>query len=256
MALQDSTNTKIDAVLDPILAKIPSNQQLLIDGLATINKEKLEKEYVKSHFSEMVVTIAFNAYLEYLTYQEKALNELIDLFIEEYLTNTKLRKINSEESLQDLLRAFLPFAIRIEFRMGQIRKASAGSTFEKVVAYLLKTLGIKCEKATGTIKKLNRMDIVIPDQSTALNYPDKAVFISCKRTLRERWKQAIPEQNKGWKMYLLTLDNDLSEDKVNEFDKHGLIVYVRDEVKTKQHLSEKTWIRKLSDLPESIKFKF
>jgi hypothetical protein len=107
--------------------------------------------------------------------------------------------------------------------MGQKRKASAGSTFEKVIAYLLKILDIKCEKAKGSIKKLNRMDIVIPDQSTALNYPDKAIFISCKRTLRERWKQVLPEQNRGWKMYLLTLDNNISENKAIEFHNHGLI---------------------------------
>jgi hypothetical protein len=252
LALEDSASVKIDAFLDPILSKIPSNQQLLIDGLASIDTKKLEKVYVRGHFSEIVVTIALNAYCEYLTYQEKALQELIDLFIGQYLANTKLSKINSEETLRDLLRAFLPFAIQIEFRMGQKRKASAGSTFEKVVRHLLNILDIKCEKAKGSIKKLNRMDIVIPDQSTALNYPDKAIFISCKRTLRERWKQAIPEQNKGWKMYLLTLDDDLSEDKANEFHEQDLIVYVKDDVKTKKHLSEKTWIRRLSDLPEAI----
>lgn len=252
LPLEDSASINIDAFLDPILGRIPSNQQLLIDGLASIDTKKLEKGYVRVHFSEIVVTIALNAYSEYLTYQEKAKNELIDSFIGHYLTNTKLNKINKEASLQDLLRAFLPLAIQIEFRMGQKRKASAGSTFEKVIRYLLTILNIKCEKATGNIKKLNRMDIVIPDQSTALNYPDKAIFISCKRTLRERWKQAIPEQNKGWKMYLLTLDDDLPEDKANEFDKHGLIVYVKDDVKIKKHLSEKTWIRRLSDLPKDI----
>jgi len=53
-------------------------------------------------------------------------------------------------------------------------------------------------------------------------------------------------------MFLLALDDNHSEDKANEFDKNGPVVYVKVEVKTKQYLSEKMWIRKLSDLPDAI----
>ena len=53
-------------------------------------------------------------------------------------------------------------------------------------------------------------------------------------------------------MYLITLDKDIPNDKAKEINEHGLIIFVKDEVKAKPHLARKDWIRKLSDLPSDL----
>jgi hypothetical protein len=42
------------------------------------------------------------------------------------------------------------------------------------------------KKGEKTYEILKNIDIVSPDVKTALEKPDKAIFISAKRTLRER----------------------------------------------------------------------
>jgi hypothetical protein len=47
------------------------------------------------------------------------------------------------------------------------------------------------------------------------------------------------------------LDEELSQEKANEIRSLGLIVYVRDDLK-QSRFSNKSWVRKLSDLPKDI----
>ncbi len=53
-------------------------------------------------------------------------------------------------------------------------------------------------------------------------------------------------------MYLITLDDKISENKAMDIKKKKLIAYVRDELKKQSHLRNKDWIRKLSDLPRDL----
>lgn len=142
---------------------------------------------------------------------------------------------------------------KVEFDSSQTRKARGGKTFEYIIEYLLKSIGILCEKPSGKAGKLlKRIDLVIPNQDIAMKRPDEAYFLSCKRTLRERWKQTIPERKPSWRVFLLTMDENLPENKAMEIDTLGMIVYVRDELKERSHLQKKEWVRKLSDLPRDI----
>jgi len=119
---------------------------------------------------------------------------------------------------------------------------------------LLNFIGVKCEMPKGKIKeKLKRIDIVIPSEELAIKKPDRAIFITCKRTLRERWKQEVPaaRPNRRRRIYLITIDEELSENKVKEIVGKGLIVFVRDEIKKRFKYNSR--VRKLSDLPKEVK---
>ena len=119
---------------------------------------------------------------------------------------------------------------------------------------MLNLAGVPCEEPHKETKKiLKRIDLVSPDAETARLTPDKSIFIAIKRTLRERWKQVVPEHMKGARLYLVTINGKLPEDKAKEIRETGMVVYVRDELKEKPHLKNKPWVRKLSDLPKDIK---
>jgi len=147
-----------------------------------------------------------------------------------------------------------PILIDFEFRIGQSRKQRGGHALEYIIKKLLTRINISSEIPHGKKEreKLNKMDLVVPDQNTALTNSKLTRYLSCKRTLRERWKQTVPEKKQGGEMYLITLDDKISENKAMDIKKKKLIAYVRDELKKQSHLRNKDWIRKLSDLPRDL----
>jgi hypothetical protein len=186
------------------------------------------------------------------------LKKLAELLLESQGPNLKenLKAVlESQDFINKLASMFVEFAYmvqRLEKDLGNMRKARRGKTFEKVICGLLNFIGISCEIPTGEYReRLRRIDIVIPNSVEALENPDKAVFITCKRTLRERWRQEVPTVGPNQRVYLLTLDEELSQEKANEIRSLGLIVYVRDDLK-QSRFSSKSWVRKLSDLPKDI----
>ncbi len=115
-------------------------------------------------------------------------------------------------------------------------------------------IGIKGETPQGkTREKLRRIDIVVPSIEVALTTPDRAIFLTCKRTLRERWKQEVPQARLNQRIYLITIDNELSESKAYEINEKGLIAFIPDELKQIKHFEKMAWIRRLSDLPMELK---
>ncbi|MCX8097099.1 MAG: type II restriction endonuclease [Spirochaetes bacterium] len=102
-----------------------------------------------------------------------------------------------ENYIEKLKNEFLEFAKAIqnlEKHLGNMRKARGGKSFEKIILILLRMIEITCEIPKGEYRnRLKRIDIVIPSSQQAINYPDRSVFLTCKRTLRERWKQEVPQ---------------------------------------------------------------
>lgn len=162
-----------------------------------------------------------------------------------------------EAFVQKASELFSDFALLVqalEKDIGNMRKARGGRTFEKLVWKLLQLLDIEGEIPGGKAReRLMRIDIVIPSVNVALETPDRAFFIACKRTLRERWRQEVPSAQPNRRVYLITIDERLPESKANEIKDKGLIIFVRDELKAEEHLVDKPWVRKLSDLPGELR---
>jgi len=218
----------------------------------------LNEEMIKNAFGLVLLEFDRLATEKFRYYETKALKKLAELWLESQGPNLKenLKAVlESQDFINKLASMFVEFAYmvqRLEKDLGNMRKARGGKTFEKVICGLLNFIGISCEIPTGEYReRLKRIDIVIPNSVEALENPDKAVFITCKRTLRERWRQEVPAVGPNQRVYLLTLDEELSQEKAKEIRDLGLIVYVRDDLK-QSRFGSKSWVRKLSDLPKDI----
>jgi len=217
------------------------------------------KEQVWESFGSVLMEFDQRATEKFLEYEKKAIRKLAQLWIESQESNVKerFRKIledneNFVKKLAEIFSSFAELVQRLEKDLGNMRKARGGATFERSVIELLKYIGIPCQAPKGEVReKLRRVDVVIPSEDVALNTPDKAVFITCKRTLRERWKQEVPSAGPNQRFYLVTIDHKLSDKKVKEIGSKGLIVYVRDELK-EENFKNFHWVRKLSDLPKDL----
>lgn len=257
----DINADQLDKKLDPILDSIPKVDDIFSGAVRKIEEKSpklLEPRQIKSNFGKCLTTLERTAFSLYLQYQTRAFESLIKLWISEnegVIKEIARKNPTPKKFAEEICKRVYPFIQRMEFRAGQKRKSRGGGTFQMAMEYLLRKTGIPCEKPKGKYGKiLKRIDLVIPDQKTAIEKPDQALFLSAKRTLRERWKQTIPERKPSWRVFLITVDQNLSVEKANEINSLGMIVYVRDELKSKPSLKGKPWIRNLSDLPKDIKF--
>lgn len=240
-----------------ILAKnlIPPVDEIIDETWSNLS---LSKSYVKSKFCGALVRFDAEATSVFKKYEREAIKSLALSWIENQKDELKseLRNIIDREDFSERLsQRFVDFALLVqdfEKILGNMRKARGGKTFEKVLVKLLNYIGIKCETPVGRIReKLKRVDIVIPSSEVALRTPDKAIFLTCKRTLRERWKQEVPQARLNQRIYLITIDDDISESKAEEINQKGLIPFIPDKLKTKK-FKNMPWIRKLSDLPKEV----
>ncbi len=218
---------------------------------------------IKRNFGKILVLVDENATKIYREYERKALFELAKAWI-------KRQKIEIRERLEKIIlqngwdkfideacKIFSEFGYLVqsmEKDLGNMRKARGGKNFEKALLKLLIFIDISGEIPSGSSKeRLKRIDIVIPNIGVALRTPDKAFFLTCKRTLRERWKQEIPQARLNQRIYLITIDDKLSKGKAEEINEKGLIAFIRDELAEKEDFKSMPWIRKLSDLPKEIR---
>jgi hypothetical protein len=251
---------ELDRKIDPIINQLPSLEQIFkkaIEKVKAQNATLLSPHSIRKNFSEVVCELERTAFSLYLTYQDEIFKSAIDTWItenEKVLEQVYRKFPGHKRYAKEVCERIYPLIQRIEFRAGQKRKARGGGTFQIAIEYLLRQISIPCESPKGKYRNiLKRIDLVIPNQDIGVRRPDQALFLSCKRTLRERWKQAIPERKPSWRVFLITVDDELPEDKANEINSLGMIIFVKDELKSKRHLVKKEWVRKLSDLPENLR---
>lgn len=242
-------------VVEEAIKTIPELETILKEAVKTLKLDKEAPEKIMENFEKLIRDVEATAFTIYREHELKAFDKLKDLWFNQ--KKDWIKKVIEErgvEGVEEVLSAFIKPVRELEFRAGQMRKARGGKTFEHLVKILLNLAGVPCEEPhKETRDVLKRIDLVSPDAETARLTPDKAIFISTKRTLRERWKQVVPEHMKGARLYLITINNDVTEDKAREIKETGMIVYVRNDLKEKPYLRDKPWVRKLSDLPKDIK---
>lgn len=240
-------------------AQVPALQDILELAIKKIERESphiTKANYIKKHFSKCASILEQTAFSIYLKFEEKMFITAIDNWVsqnKDILEKLSQKISNPHDFAREVCKRFYPIVQKMEFGSSQKRKARGGKTFEHIIEYLLLKIGIECQCPEKKARKvLKRVDLVVPNQEIAMTRPDQAYFLSCKRTLRERWKQTIPERKPSWRVFLLTMDDSLPEEKANEINALGMIIYLRDELKEEIHLKNKSWVRKLSELPADL----
>lgn len=249
----------MEKLINTAKAEIPSLERIIDETWKQLN---FQRSFVKNHFGEALISFDAKATEIFRHYERKALIKLAKswLSIQKEEVKKNFQEILNQEDwdhfIEKASQIFVKFGTlvqKFEKDLGNMRKARGGKTFEKTVLKLLEFIDIKGETPTGRAsEQLRRIDIVIPSTEVALETPDKAIFLTCKRTLRERWKQEVPQARLNQRIYLLTIDDSLPENKANEINQKGLIAFVRDELTKIQSLQNMPWIRKLSELPREL----
>ncbi|MBR1657842.1 MAG: hypothetical protein IJ697_05190 [Synergistaceae bacterium] len=187
----------------------------------------------------------------------------LDAEREEIITGfTKLRialesmKVFPRNAIEDnaILTAYVQ---EFERRIGQKRKRRAGGSLEDVVTFLFNFYGFKSHSRPEHFQS----DIEVDKWFRCGD--GWSIGISCKRTLRERWKQVSSADSGTLGMYkireiwhLITYDRDLSDDKITMLGRQRHVFWLDDEseryITASNHLGMKDYARPLSKLIDSI----
>ena len=120
------------------------------------------------------------------------------------------------------------FMLMFSESINQSITSDSGSNYEDRILSILKKMGIPEQSITKTHDK--------NDASTEFDFffevDNKAYGIGAKRTLRERYKQFIKTalMSKIDVMICITLGLDLNKDKAETIRKHGVYLFVADEI--------------------------
>ena len=163
-----------------------------------------------------------------------------------------------EHTLLDDNLVLTAFVQEFERRLGQKRKARGGNSLETIVTFLFDYYNFPSTEVPTHFDQDLEVDkwFKCKDGWT--------IGISCKRTLRERWKQ-VSQADRGtlshfkikelW--HVITYDKDLSDDKIVRLGEQGQIFYLMDNSDTykrcSQHIGMKNYVRPLSQLIANIR---
>lgn len=220
---------------------MPNNDTIVREAISRLSK-KTSGQHIEGHFFESLEEVMAIGYKIYLEHERRAKQKSVKMIRDKHRAPNEKRE-----------EIFFQSGIDFENSATQMRKARAGGAFESYIEKLLEYIGIPSEKSTGKFGKLlNRTDRVIPSVAVARKHSDRAIFLSMKTSLAERWRQVPQEQKRMWTVYLITLDKKLSVNKASEINDSGLVLFVRDEIKLKEGIKDLNNVRSLSDLPEHL----
>lgn len=150
------------------------------------------------------------------------------------------------------------FTQEFERRAAQKRKKRAGGSLEDVTDFILEYYKIKRAEAPTHFQADIEVDNWVKTKDGWL------IGISCKRTIRERWKQVSSAEGtilSKFKIkhiyHVVTFDEDLSDDKLSLLGGHRHIFYLPDNSRRLKHASEhiglKDYVRPISQLVNDLR---
>ncbi|MCG8606294.1 hypothetical protein MJD09_15085 [bacterium] len=150
------------------------------------------------------------------------------------------------------------FAQEFERRVGQKRKRRAGGSLEDVTEFILDYYDISSAGGPEHFQSDIEVDKWVPTKDKWL------IGISCKRTVRERWKQVSSAESTTLSRFrikhifhIITYDEDLSDDKISQLGSHRHIFYLPDSSRRLEyaisHVGLKDYVRPISSIVDDLK---
>lgn len=187
-----------------------------------------DKTFIKENFSQLVSMTQIAAYARYKEFEANASGNAIRKFFLPLLP-TKA----SAGDVFDLIKDRFPILDRYFLSLTQSRRQRAGGTFEAIVSTLFKELDYPYTPQPEVDG--SRPDYVLPSIEWYRKYSGDCIIFTCKRTLRERWRQVITEGMTGQSFFLATIDEGLSAPELLRMKDRRVIVVVPSELKTAKY---------------------
>ncbi len=202
------------------------------NGVALTNKAISERlgeppyniDFIKDNFSTLVSELQVAAYGHYLEAEREVCGAILAGYVK-----SQMHKDSSSEALNSLQRSFF-ILDRFFLSLTQSRRQRAGASFEVVVQTLFGALGYPYTSQPELSG--SRPDFVLPSVEHYNAFAADCLIFTCKRTLRERWRQVVTEGLTGQAFYLATIDEGISVPELTRMKERNVIVVVPQAIKS------------------------
>lgn len=191
---------------------MPKAREICVRATEAVTGPTPDKTKLKSEFSRYVEEIQDLAYAIYQ--QEEA--EASTTALNSNIFSNRATSTISEKEFSTLNAFYLS--------LSQSRKSRAGSTFETVVTYLFEQLEYPFTAQPDLGE--SRPDYVLPSLEYYRSFAADCIVFTCKRTLRERWRQVVTEGTSGKAFYLATIDEKISTTELERMKQRSIYVVV------------------------------
>lgn len=154
--------------------------------------------------------------------------------------NQEIQNMNGLEAISEFVEHYPEHIYSLSLSNTQSRRSRAGKEFEAIIELLLMGADISIDSQGNIGKDLfikkglgKIVDLVSPGIIEYTLIKTRAVLISAKTSLRERW-QEVPEEmarTGASKMYLVTLDTTISESVLKILYESNIIIVVTRNIK-------------------------
>lgn len=256
-------------------------KETVLDVLAE-HQELVSALKEQGNVSDVIKTLREEAFRSFLVQEAKMnahiLKHIADQFTVPHEKFVECYKLftQSSDDMEVKLRSFFgdyagqiyPYIYRLSLSNTQSRRSRAGKVFEGIIYSLYDTLDYPYESQASVgsqnfkSRRLGKIvDSLLPNLDAFEQRRDKVIIGTMKTTLRERWQEVIEEINRTGlpKIYLLTVDEDISASKVDQMANHNVILVVYRKVKEQETLKKKRNVVSFEDyffdeIPQNLNY--
>lgn len=216
-------------IFDLAKAEIPTAKrisEITLDRL--LGDRANDVGYIKENFSKLVSDAQILAYRVYQEHEAVASAKAMRGVISEYLPEGA-----GSDDVFDFLKNRFGVLDRFFLSLTQSRRPRAGQTFEQIVSRLFDALSYPYTPQPELGE--SRPDYVLPSIEHYQSYAADCIIFTCKRTLRERWRQVVTEGATGQSFYLATIDEKLSAAELSRMKERKVVVVVPAELNAERY---------------------
>lgn len=235
--------------------------------IATIKNKNQVDALLQAHkISEAIVLLRQLAYDEFLK-EESVFNGIIlaeigkkfdapksmlDLASKQLFESGIDTEVEFKEKIIQLFGSYAgyisPYIYQLCLSNTQSRRSRAGKVFEGIIYSLYEYFDFPYESQSAIGKKAfsdlrlgKVVDSILPSTKAFNEIRNKTIVGSMKTTLRERWQEVVEEISRSNlpNIYLLTVDDDISESKASQMAQHNIVLVVLNTVKNQDKLKNK-----------------
>lgn len=146
---------------------------------------------------------------------------------------------------------FVRFSLSVQNR----RKSRMGLALENHLGAVFRAQGIRHGRHAVT-ERGNRPDFLFPG---AVEYcdpavpPDRLTMLASKSTLKERWRQVLPEADRIAAKHLVTLEPAISPAQTDQMREHALQLVVPQALQATYQPAQQAWLWSLSEFVSLVK---
>lgn len=139
-----------------------------------------------------------------------------------------------------------PYIYKIALSNTNSRRSRAGKTFESIIYKVYEVLGYEFDSQSKVGRKTftelglgKKVDSILPNIGCYEKRRNKTIIGTMKTSLRERWQEVAEEieRTKIPEIHLLTVDENISQNKAQEMANHNIIIVTYDWVANSEKIT-------------------